>query len=70
MRNERDSMGEMPVPDNALYGASTFDARNSKVLVSDRCDEMTVSLEFILRRQRYQITRSFSTSGRAFRARN
>lgn len=48
----------------ALYGASTFDARNPKALLSDRCDEMTVSLEFLLRREKYQVTRCFSASGR------
>lgn len=44
----------------ALYSASTWDQRNVKELISDRCATMTVSFDFRAGGELWQVTRSIS----------
>ncbi len=44
----------------ALYGSSTFEGNNNRILIGDRCDEMLVSLEFLIQKQHYKVTRSLT----------
>ncbi len=44
----------------ALYGSATFEGNNNRILIGDRCDEMLVSLDFQVQKQRYRVTRSLT----------
>lgn len=48
----------------ALYHATTFDKRSVTSLISDGVDDLTVSLEFQVLGERWQVTRSISRANR------
>jgi len=48
----------------ALYHATTFDKRSVTSLISDGAEDLTVSLEFVVLGERWQVTRSISRANR------